>query len=156
MEKLNVELKNVQYSSRLSEESAAFAATVYIDGKLVGEVSNRGCGGDNEYHPWEIQERLNQIAKASLPVETYSGIEIEPNADILCGKLLDEHLLMQELRKALRTRLLWFRDGKVYQSNRLTPEVISNYCKTYRGDKGILLQMQSLEKALELYRKGAA
>jgi hypothetical protein len=42
---MKVELKNVKYSAFASQETHCFEATVYIDGKRVGTVSNEGYGG---------------------------------------------------------------------------------------------------------------
>jgi hypothetical protein len=41
------ELKNIQVAEFLSEETTAFAADVYIDGKKVGYCSNNGHGEGN-------------------------------------------------------------------------------------------------------------
>jgi len=47
---MKVELKSVKVNQRMSEETLCFSATIYVDGKKVGEVLNRGCGGCNDYH----------------------------------------------------------------------------------------------------------
>lgn len=42
---MKLELRNVHFSERMSDETNCFSATVYVNGKRVGEVENRGCGG---------------------------------------------------------------------------------------------------------------
>ena len=44
-----MELKNLSHNATFSEETHCFRATVYLNGKRMFAVSNRGCGGPNEY-----------------------------------------------------------------------------------------------------------
>lgn len=46
---MNITLKGIQYSERMSDETYCFSATVYVDGKRAGTVMNHGTGGPNEY-----------------------------------------------------------------------------------------------------------
>lgn len=45
-----ITLKNVHTYPRLSEETLAFDAVIYIDGKKAGTASNHGTGGENDAH----------------------------------------------------------------------------------------------------------
>lgn len=50
---MKVELKKLRVYERMSEETTAFVADVYINGKNVGEAKNDGRGGETElqfYH----------------------------------------------------------------------------------------------------------
>ena len=47
---MNIELKNVKIYAGLSEETIAFNASVYIDGKKVGEAKNSGHGEIGRAH----------------------------------------------------------------------------------------------------------
>ena len=42
---MNLQLKNVHFSERLSQETNAFAADVFFNGKKVGYAENSGHGG---------------------------------------------------------------------------------------------------------------
>lgn len=44
-----VQLKNVRVHERLSRESLAFSATLYINGQRVGILTNDGRGGETRY-----------------------------------------------------------------------------------------------------------
>jgi hypothetical protein len=46
---MKIELKNIHHSEGLSEETNAFSANLYIDGKMAGTASNRGYGGSTDY-----------------------------------------------------------------------------------------------------------
>ena len=45
---MRIELKNVKIYAGLSEETVAFNASVYVDGKKVGDAKNTGHGGSND------------------------------------------------------------------------------------------------------------
>ena len=64
---MKVAVKNVKIVEQMSEETMCFTATLYLDGKRVGIVSNRGCGGCHRYDVGrEDMQRLADYAK-SLP-----------------------------------------------------------------------------------------
>ena len=46
---MKIELKRIEFSERLSEETNAFAADLYINGKKVGYCKNNGHGGCTDY-----------------------------------------------------------------------------------------------------------
>jgi hypothetical protein len=46
---MNIQLKNVRVNERLSRESLAFSATLYINGQRVGILTNDGHGGETNY-----------------------------------------------------------------------------------------------------------
>ena len=60
-----MELKNLSLNTSMSEETHCFRASVYINGKRMFAVSNRGCGGANEYsslgHRGELSDNLRYL-----------------------------------------------------------------------------------------------
>lgn len=44
-----VDIRHAQAFDALSEETLAFSADVYVDGRLVGQARNDGHGGCNSY-----------------------------------------------------------------------------------------------------------
>lgn len=102
---MKFELKNISYNAKLSDDSAAYSATLYIDGKKAGEVSNNGNGGcDNQYlEKWVDRAAVEAYIKANHPpLESEFGSEPIPcDLELLCGRLLDEHIL----GKAIKSRL---------------------------------------------------
>ncbi len=63
---MKIELRRISHNARLSEETEAFAADLYIDGEKRGTVSNRGHGGCHDYSDWNTAKELNEYAK-TLP-----------------------------------------------------------------------------------------
>ena len=65
---MKIEIKNVKYLNELSHETLCFFATLHIDGKKVGTVINRGCGGCHEYDVSHVlHEEANEWCKQNLP-----------------------------------------------------------------------------------------
>ena len=48
---MNIKLKNVKHAPSLSEETEAFTASLYINGKHAGYAKNAGHGGSTDYYP---------------------------------------------------------------------------------------------------------
>lgn len=47
---MKIALKKLSVNHRLSEETTCFSADLWIDGKKAGYASNRGHGGQTDYH----------------------------------------------------------------------------------------------------------
>ena len=58
MTKESIQLKNVKIAWNMSEETTAFTASLYIDGKKAADVKNGGRGGDN--HPQFMDRALEK------------------------------------------------------------------------------------------------
>ncbi|MBK1439862.1 hypothetical protein JHJ32_07700 [Parapedobacter sp. ISTM3] len=104
---MKIELKKIEHSERLSEETEAFSADLYIDGKKVGTASNRGHGGPTDYGA-DSKEYQELIRKAEAYCETLppqkftSGGEqytIEMNLERYIDDLLYDHLKEKDVQK---------------------------------------------------------
>lgn len=69
VEKLGIELKKVKIFDEMSEETVAFVAEVYKDGKRLAEVSNDGKGG---CHRW-----LRQMGVPYSEIEPFTNLDAE-------------------------------------------------------------------------------
>ena len=49
---MKIELKNISHSPRLSQETEAFAADLWINGKKVAYCENDGHGGCTNYNTY--------------------------------------------------------------------------------------------------------
>lgn len=104
---MKIELKNIQHSERLSEETDAFAATLYIDGYKAGEASNRGHGGPTDYHAFnekgrELIKQAEEYCKTLPPVKFKAGNEeheLKMDLELYIGDLLEKHLQQKDLQK---------------------------------------------------------
>lgn len=103
---MRIELRKVHYSSRLSHETAAYAAEVWIDGKKRGTVENDGHGGSDMIHPYELGKEIDAYAR-TLPRWEMSGESYETTAEVLLGDLLEAYLSRKDMKRALRTKVLF-------------------------------------------------
>jgi hypothetical protein len=114
---MKIELKNVTYNARLSEETAAFAATVYVDGKKAGEARNDGHGGPTLIRPDALAMAIEAHAKTLPEVECY-GMKIQPDADMVVADLLNDFLIARDLKRALGRKTLFLQGGKLYETRK--------------------------------------
>lgn len=63
---MKLELKSIQYNAALSEETYAYSAKLYADGKHVADVANRGHGGCDEQY-WRDHSARQAIEAYLLP-----------------------------------------------------------------------------------------
>lgn len=168
---MKIELRSIKHSAFASQETNCFEATVYIDGKKAGTVHNSGHGGCHFYYPRTLQERLDEHAKTlpaivcedmKDPHDPSKPFTYQPDADSVIDRLLTDHLIERDLKRALGKRILFVKDGKLMQTKTLRKEAIAHYMlpanlervKQQYGTDTILNAMP-LAEALAIYRKFA-
>lgn len=111
---MKIELKNLQVFERMSEETNAFAADLYINGKKVGDAKNDGRGGCTSYgaiyttDDAKQEEYYRAIAEAEAYCKTLPPIEfpadigggsMECTLENLIDDLVEQHLRSKALQK---------------------------------------------------------
>ncbi len=105
---MNIELKNIQVNERMSEETNAFTATLYINGKKVGYAKNHGIGGPTDYaaDPFHDQEANKLIQEAEkwcqqLPPEKsdFSDMSLPMDLEFYLDILVEKFLLEKDSKK---------------------------------------------------------
>lgn len=104
---MKIELKNIQHSEALSEETYAFSASLYINDIKAGTASNRGHGGSTDYDA--LNDRGRQLIREAedycktLPPEKFKSGEreytIDSNLENYIDNLLTKHLQQKDLQK---------------------------------------------------------
>lgn len=146
-----VELRNVTHNRRLSEETPAFAADVFIDGKKAGEVRNNGCGGANFYHPPALLFALNGIALKEPALVAEWG-EVPCDADTIIARLLDAFLIERDLRRLLKSKVVFVDDGKIWQTPRIgTFPMLERMAKEKAASGKVVLNLLPFPEALALF-----
>jgi hypothetical protein len=143
---MKIELRKVSHYPRLSEETAAFNADLYIDGVKRGTVENEGKGGCNNVHPWQVMEEINKYA-ATLPSEEMFGRMVPVSGDYLISTILEEHLIEKDLKKLLKKKTVFVIGDKCFEMklpHRPKPE-----------ENAQVLNDLKFEDALKLYKKHA-
>lgn len=67
---MKIELKRFTTNDRLSQETTAFAANVWVDGKKVGTAENDGHGGSHTVHlDRSVRDQVEAHGKTLVPAE---------------------------------------------------------------------------------------
>ena len=103
---MKIEIKNIKFSEALSEETNAFTANLYINGKKVGYCKNQGHGGCTDYYPdskedWKAIHEAEAYCKA-LPKIQWRGCEFDQSLESVIDQLLEDWLKAREQKKLER------------------------------------------------------
>ena len=172
---MKVELKSITHSKAFSEETEAFKAKVYVNGKHVGDADNEGRGGPTSVHvAWTGK-------KDSKGFPLYTQVNKEAVGDLidwaqenhkygiegLIDDLLYEELHWRDFQSLKRSRLLYFKEGKIWSVSRgsftsvhiksgKAEEILKG--TTWWKDSYVFLnnikKPEFIEKYLETFRKG--
>ena len=100
MTKESIQLKNVKIAWNMSEETTAFTASLYINGKKAADVKNEGTGGDNypRFLDRELQKEFYEFCQ-TIP---YPGESFNMTYDSFIGDLLTEWISNDDWKKACK------------------------------------------------------
>jgi hypothetical protein len=105
---MELQLKNVYFSERLSEETNAFTADIFFQGKKVGYAKNDGQGGcTNITHYPEQREGFRKAEEyaTTLPKIVYEGrgglkgFEVDSNLENQVDRLFENWVNKKEIQK---------------------------------------------------------
>lgn len=121
---MKIELKKIQHSPSLSEETEAFTANLYINGVNAGYAKNQGHGGPTDYGSYEPagRELIRQAEEfcLKLPAKEFpadEGMEafsLEMSLEHYIDGLLSDHLQKKELARFNRQMEKAMVNGIVY------------------------------------------
>ena len=103
---MKITLKSFKHSPSLSEETIAFTANIYADGKLVGHASNRGHGGNTDCFPANNKrEEFQKVVQfcLTLPEKDYGDFTLPSDIERVVDDLVDEMLEAKE-KKSFETK----------------------------------------------------
>lgn len=135
---MKIQLKSLKVANHLSEETLAFSATLYVNGKSIGRVKNSGHGGCNEYDNWPTKEMRDAASEWCKAHEGHDGYG-EP-----FGCVLDHIIAEQMTAKQVRG---WCRTKTVFT----TPDSKEGEYRTYKGkpdtkvsEGGVVMSLREL------------
>jgi hypothetical protein len=160
---MKIELKNIKHSEFASHETNCYEATIYIDGKKAGVVSNDGHGGCDHVTPWELAVEIDAYAKTLPKMSIGTGlntIEAEQNHETIFADIVAEWLHAKDLKRALSRYVMFTRDdGRLYQSAGMKKDALAKYLSEPKLPEAIkskeILNLMPFDKALQIYRQGA-
>lgn len=109
-----LQLKNIKINKAMSQETYAYSADLYFNGKLVGQVGNRGRGGGDDWHgPQAKFQEADAWCRANndpLKIDDHSD-PLEMCLELWCAKRCEEHLMLQDYQRVMRTNVVFVRNG---------------------------------------------
>lgn len=123
---MKVELKKIQHALNMSEETNAFTADLWIDGKKTGGAKNDGRGGETNYwangkavdNQWEVDAGASaRLKQADEEARNDESLEHYLRClDYIIDELVQDDLHWKEHQKAARAAKVEYVDGgEVYQ-----------------------------------------
>ena len=139
---MKIEIKNVKYLDELSHETLCFFATLYIDGKKVGTVANRGCGGGHEYDVSHVvHEEADEWCKKNLPKWSFGDGEHDTDLEMHISHLVQRFLQKRELQVLFRNHVI-FKDD----------ECSDNEYYKFRCDRKLKYTVGNMETVYKMYK----
>lgn len=101
-------LKNFEFVEVLSQETNCISAEVYLDGKHIGMIENRGNGGDTLIRPVSGGPNYAELGKiiksftSTLP-DRFGGVMWD---ETLFDLLVEREMMLADLKKGLSRRIM--------------------------------------------------
>ena len=162
-----LELKNISYYERGSEETPCYNATVYINGKKAVEVSNDGHGGCDRQHVYHENgfnlKEIDEYCVKTFGTEKYEWGEVENDLEHWCQR---EMFIAQDkklLKRTMKKNVMFFENKEdiskgryyLYKSSHLTLMSLMAYVKN-KYPQSIILNDMSFDDALKTFRNEVA
>jgi hypothetical protein len=169
MNALKIELRKVSLNKRLSEETFAYAAQIWVDGRHFCDVQNHGQGGMDMHYPpkgeanRDFQPRLDALEKriaAEYPKNSFEAAgkfhTCDATLETVCGDLLARREVEAQLRRDLKRKVLWLKDGKVWQvtmKGTKGPEQVGKLIEVVKQKHGVARTLNEMpfDEALAVY-----
>jgi len=170
-----LEVKNISYYARGSEETPCYNATVYINGKKAIEVSNDGHGGCDrqdtypelhDFHPTKhILTLANEWCIKNYGTKTHKymsggeekSFDIKMDLEHVCQDALYDWLDRKVLKKDLNAKFLCQEDKELfaYKKPKHADEDEFKAVLRNRHPKAKCLNFMAFEDALKLFKEFA-
>lgn len=105
---MKIELKKLKHYVGMSEETNAFSADLYVDGKMVATCKNDGGGGPIDFDTYGVKDgslfKSVELYCKSLPSVIFEygdnqKSELPMDLELFVGNLVEESLRSKELLK---------------------------------------------------------
>jgi len=158
---MKIELKALKYSDFASQETHCFHANIYIDGKKAGWAENNGHGGMTSIHPHQLYTTIRQCTDKIPPrIVDFNGttLTLEASPDSYVDELVTLALHERDLKRAMKTRILFTRGNQVFETQKFDAAKLSaavNHPQVREKlDADQVLNLLPIAEALKLYAAG--
>ena len=132
---MKIELKNIKTHEAMSEETTCFSASIYLEGKRIGVVRNRGCGGCNEY-TWTDNTAGRKVEAWAETQETdYEFEKLDQIIDDLMMKAEEKKQLRRYCKKQTLFVLAGDQDGSFRPINHPFTSQVKDFLGRKHGEK---------------------
>ena len=155
---MKIEVKKISHNARLSDETMCFSADLYVDGVKIGEVSNRGHGGCNDFGVYgadnrALMQKAEEFCKGLPSVNSYD-IELKMDLEFFVTLLVSREISRKEFLRLRKTKVVFKKGEEIYTASvpkGKTPD--ENYCAGYQNHfpDVKVLNFLPIEDALALY-----
>ncbi len=157
---MKIELKNIKHMESMSQETNCYSASLYVDGKKIGEVSNEGHGGPDMFYGDRAAFAKAEawVKENKPPLEcSFGGDPLPMDLELLCGELLTDWLVSKDLRSAMRSKVIFTRPGEdgVFELKwKGVRKIDDRHIAAVRNKypKATVLNALPFEEALAIYR----
>lgn len=114
---MKIELRRINHNPKLSEETNAYSAEVWINDERAFDARNQGQGGCDLYRQlgrWTEAE-INAWLKANRPIRSFQGLTLEHDLEVEVGDLLEHELEYRRLKRLLWTNLITIERGQIFK-----------------------------------------
>lgn len=173
MTKPNIELRKISHNKSLSEETPAYTAQVWVDGKHYCDVSNHGQGGCDMQHPPKgvpagpfhaDLKALNERIGETFPQwssEFGDKQTLKRDLEFVCHELLGDIEITKDLRWLVNRTVVFFRPDTngihIYKGKHVGDDAIRLIAMTMKKyPQAKILNNLPLDEAIALYKSSAA
>lgn len=113
---MKVELKKLKTYPRMSEETVAFNADLWIDGQYAADASNSGHGEPVllRFDDRELEQRFYDWCKQQ-PGEEFNGIPLPMDSDFYISRMVEDAEFVKKSKGKVLYRLQGMQDGEWQQ-----------------------------------------
>jgi hypothetical protein len=161
---MNIELKSFKHFASLSEETEAFSAMVYVDGKRAFIAENTGKGESHRLTPvkgqtYDIIRKVSEWAITQPQVDIWDGELLNDSLDFYLSRLVDEFVLKKELKRLLNKSVVIFKlkteGGDLIQlASKFRPTMLSEFRTNLRDvyPECVILNDLPFDEAMGYYK----
>ncbi len=167
--KPTIELKSVKVHMGLSEETPAYTAKVYVDGKHFADVSNEGHGGPDMVYPPKkgtpynspefdaalkaLEARIGETYPKT-DMSKYKMDDMDESLEVLCHTAVWLHVDQRNLKSRLSRTIMTIEGGKCYSyKGKKTDERMDAIAQ--RKPEAIILNRLAFSEAWEISKQAA-
>lgn len=112
---MKIELKRIEHSERMSEETECFTADLWVDGVKIGTISNHGTGGCDDFHGDHVAfAAADAWCKANLPrwsLDEAHPDQHETDLEMHVASILAKHLGIKQMKRELAKHVVFQKAG---------------------------------------------